>query len=60
MGIDLDKLTEKENYKYFKQVLDRFVENLDITRKEAFEKLMNIEGFSWNYDYIKEKLELNK
>ena len=60
MGINLDNLTQEENYKYFKQILNKFVKDLDITKKEAFEKLMNIEGFSWNYEYIKEKLKLNK
>ena len=25
MGIDLHKLTKKDNYKYFKEILDRFV-----------------------------------
>tara|TARA_Y100000114_G_scaffold143630_1_gene151365 strand:- start:984 stop:1166 length:183 start_codon:yes stop_codon:yes gene_type:complete len=60
MGIDLDNLTQEENYKYFKQILNKFVKDLDITKKEAFEKLMNIEGFFWNYEYIKEKLKLNK
>tara|TARA_R100000388_G_scaffold93133_1_gene77195 strand:- start:26 stop:208 length:183 start_codon:yes stop_codon:yes gene_type:complete len=60
MGIDLNKLTKEEHYKIFEEVLNLFVNNLNMTKKEAFEKLINIEGFSWNYEYIKEKLKLNK
>ena len=60
MGIDLNKLTKEEHYKIFEEVLNLFINNLNMTKKEAFEKLINIEGFSWNYEYIKEKLKLNK
>ena len=60
MNIDLNKLTKEEHYKIFEEVLNLFINNLNMTKKEAFEKLINIEGFSWNYEYIKEKLKLNK